>query len=99
MASISKIMTAVNAIEHGQLDESLAVDDEINKAYGSSVYLKQDSEVTHADLYGLITEAVMIRRWVLVLPALSEAFVELMNHKAAEIRDEQYDVFQSQQYG
>lgn len=32
VASISKIMTAVIAIEHGQLDESFAVDDEINKA-------------------------------------------------------------------
>ena len=32
VASISKIMTAVIAIEHGQLDEAFAVDDEINKA-------------------------------------------------------------------
>ena len=37
VASISKIMTAVIAIEHGQLDESFAVDDEINKAYGLSL--------------------------------------------------------------
>ena len=37
VASISKIMTAVIAIEHGKLDEAFTVDEEINKAYGSSV--------------------------------------------------------------
>ena len=88
VASISKIMTAVIAIEHGQLDESFAVDDEINKAYGSSVYLKQGQQVTMRDLlYGLMLRsgndaAVEIAKHV---AGSQEAFVELMNHKAAEI--------------
>ena len=88
VASISKIMTAVIAIEHGQLDESFAVDDEINKAYGSSVYLKQGQQVTMRDLlYGLMLRsgndaAVEIAKHV---AGSQEAFVELMNRKAAEI--------------
>ena len=88
VASISKIMTAVIAIEHGQLDESFAVDDEINKAYGSSVYLKQGQQVTMRDLlYGLMLRsgndaAVEIAKHV---AGSQEAFVELMNQKAAEI--------------
>ena len=88
VASISKIMTAVIAIEHGQLDESFAVDDEINKAYGSSVYLKQGQQVTMRDLlYGLMLRsgndaAVEIAKHV---AGSQVAFVELMNRKAAEI--------------
>ncbi len=102
VASISKIMTAVIAIEHGQLDESFAVDDEINKAYGSSVYLKQGQQVTMRDLlYGLMLRsgndaAVEIAKHV---AGSQEAFVELMNRQGGRNRHEQYDVFQSQRSG
>lgn len=88
VASISKIMTAVIAIEHGQLDVSFPVDEEINKAYGSSIYLKQGQQVTLRDLlYGLMLRsgndaAVEIAKQV---GGSQEAFVELMNQKAAEI--------------
>ena len=66
----------------------VAVDDEINKAYGSSVYLKQGQQVTMRDLlYGLMLRsgndaAVEIAKHV---AGSQEAFVELMNRKAAEI--------------
>lgn len=88
VASISKIMTAVIAIEHGKLDEAFTVDEEINKAYGSSVYLKQGQTVTLRDLlYALMLRsgndaAVEIAKHV---SGSQEAFVEAMNQKAAEI--------------
>lgn len=40
IASITKIMTAVIAIESGKLDKELTVDDTILKAYGSGVYIE-----------------------------------------------------------
>ena len=55
VASISKIMTAIVAIEEGKLEESWKVSDAILKVDGSSIYLKVGDEVTLRDLlYGLM---------------------------------------------
>lgn len=55
VASISKIMTAVLAIESGKLDEKVTVGEEILKAYGSAVYLTVGETLTLRDLvYGLM---------------------------------------------
>ena len=88
VASISKIMTAIVAIENSSLDTYVEVNEDILKAYGSSIYLKQGEVVTMKDLiYGLMLRsgndaAVTIARGV---SGSIEGFVELMNKKAAEI--------------
>ncbi|MEI3146645.1 MAG: hypothetical protein V8T10_01165 [Merdibacter sp.] len=45
VASISKIMTAVVALEHGLLEEELEAGEEIKLAVGSSIYLKQGEKM------------------------------------------------------
>ena len=55
IASITKIMTALIAIESNKLDETVVVDDIINKAYGSGIYIEIGEELTLRDLlYGLM---------------------------------------------
>ena len=39
VASISKIMTAILVIENSRLDKKVTVDETINKAYGSCVFI------------------------------------------------------------
>ncbi|WP_441295862.1 hypothetical protein, partial [Salmonella enterica] len=39
VASISKIMTAIVAIENGQLDDEYEIGEEVNEAWGSGVYI------------------------------------------------------------
>ena len=88
VASISKIMTAIVAIENSSLDTYVKVSDNILKAYGSSIYLKIDEVVIMEDLlYGLMLRsgndaAVTIANGV---SGSEEKFVELMNNKAGEI--------------
>ena len=88
VASISKIMTCILAIEYGNLDEEFKVDEEVLAAYGSSIYLKQGQTVSLKDLlYGLMLRsgndaAVEIANHV---AGSNEAFVKLMNEKASEI--------------
>lgn len=88
VASISKIMTALVAIENSSLDTFIEVNEDILKAYGSSIYLKVGEVVTLKDLlYGLMLRsgndaAVTIARGV---SGSVKAFVELMNKKALEI--------------
>ena len=55
VASISKIMTCVVAIESGKLDDVVVVGEEIKKAYGSGIYIQVGEELTLRDLlYGLM---------------------------------------------
>lgn len=55
VASISKIMTAILVIENMDLDKEITVDDTINKAYGSCVYIHINDKITIQDLlYGLM---------------------------------------------
>ena len=51
VASISKIMTAVVAIESDKLDEIVTVGSEIKSAYGSGIYIKEGEEYKQATLY------------------------------------------------
>ena len=88
VASISKIMTAVLAIESGKLDNKIVVDDVISNAYGSAIYIKEGEELTLRDLlYGLMLRsgndaALVIAKYV---GGNVNHFVEMMNNKAAEI--------------
>jgi D-alanyl-D-alanine carboxypeptidase len=88
VASISKIMTAIVAIENSSLDSFVEVNDDILRAYGSSIYLKIGEVVTMKDLlYGLMLRsgndaAVTIARGV---SGSVEEFVKLMNEKAIKL--------------
>lgn len=88
VASISKIMTALLAIESNKLDEIVTVGEEINAAYGSGVYIQVSEKLTLKDLvYGLMLRsgndaALAIAHYV---GGSVDKFVELMNQKAKEI--------------
>ena len=88
VASISKIMTAIIAIESGKMDDKVIIGDEINKAYGSGIYIKNGEELTLRDLvYGLMLRsgndaALAIAHYV---GGSVDNFVILMNDKAKEI--------------
>lgn len=88
IASITKIMTCVIAIESGKLDETVVVDEIINESYGSGIYIEVGEELTLKDLlYGLMLRsgndaALMVAKYV---GNTVEDFVSLMNTKAKEI--------------
>lgn len=88
IASITKIMTAILAIESGKLEEMVTVSDRVLKAEGSSVYLQKGEKIKLEDLvYGLMLRsgndaAVAIAEHV---GGSLEGFVMMMNQKAAEI--------------
>lgn len=88
VASISKIMTAILAIESGKLDQEVVIGEEINKAYGSGIYIKKGEKMKLIDLvYGLMLRsgndaALSISTFV---SKDTESFVKLMNNKANEL--------------
>ena len=88
VASISKIMTAVLAIESGKLDDEVKINSSINKAYGSAIYIKIGEKMKLRDLvYGLMLRsgndaALAIADYV---GGSVNNFVTMMNHKAKEI--------------
>lgn len=88
VASISKIMTAIVAIENVDIKKTITVGDEILKAHGSGIYVKQGEKITIEDLlYGLMLRsgndaALVIAKHV---AGSTEKFVEKMNQKARVI--------------
>lgn len=88
VASISKIMTAILAIESGKMDDTLVIGDEIKAAYGSGIYIQQGEKLKLQDLvYGLMLRsgndaALAIANYV---GGSVDKFVSLMNKKAEEI--------------
>ncbi|MFY0757754.1 D-alanyl-D-alanine carboxypeptidase family protein [Metabacillus dongyingensis] len=88
IASITKIMTAILAIESGKMDEKATVSNRAIHTEGSAVYLQEGEKIKLEDLvYGLMLRsgndaAVAIAEHV---GGSVEGFVHLMNQKAAEI--------------
>jgi serine-type D-Ala-D-Ala carboxypeptidase (penicillin-binding protein 5/6) len=88
IASITKIMTAILAIESDKLEKMVQVSAKATRAEGSSVYLKPNEKIKLEDLvYGL-----MLRSGNDTAEAIAEyvggsldGFVYLMNSKAKEI--------------
>jgi len=88
IASITKIMTAILAIESGKLESKVTISDKAVRTEGSSIYLKPGDKVKLEDLvYGL-----MLRSGNDAANAIAESvggsiegFVFLMNQKAKEI--------------
>lgn len=85
IASITKIMTAIIAIESGMMDEEVKVSRNAIYTEGSSIYLEQGEKISLTDLvYGLMLRsgndaAVAIAEYV---GGSEEGFVYLMNEKA-----------------
>ena len=88
VASISKIMTAIVAIEQDELGDTWNVSDAVMKAHGSSIYLQKGQKVSMQSLlYGLLVRsgndaAVEIATRI---SGSEEAFVQEMNRKASKI--------------
>lgn len=88
IASITKIMTAIIAIELGNLDDVVTVSPRASGVEGSSIYLVPGEKITlEALLYGLMLRsgndaAVAIAEHI---GGSEEGFVFLMNQKAAEL--------------
>jgi len=88
IASITKIMTAVLAIESDKVDDVVTVDESVLKVYGSGIYIEVGEEITLKDLlYGLMLRsgndaAVMIATYV---AGSEEEFVNMMNDKAKDL--------------
>nr|WP_173918753.1 D-alanyl-D-alanine carboxypeptidase family protein [Halobacillus sp. Marseille-Q1614] len=85
IASTTKIMTAILAIESGKLEEEVVVSERAIRAEGSSIYLTKDEKIKLIDLvYGLMLRsgndsAVAIAEHV---GGSLEGFTMLMNEKA-----------------
>ena len=88
VASISKIMTAILAIESGKLNKEVIVGNEIKDSYGSGIYLQIGEKLKLEDLvYGLMLRsgndaALAIAKYV---GKDVDKFVILMNKKAKKI--------------
>lgn len=88
IASTTKIMTTIIAIENLDLDTEVTVDERVLKAYGSGIYIEIGEVMTLRDLlYGLMLRsgndaAIVIANAV---GGSMEGFVYLMNQKAYEI--------------
>ena len=88
VASISKIMTAIVAIESGKMKKEVTIGDEIKSSYGSGIYLQQGEKLKLEDLvYGLMLRsgndaALAIAKYV---GGSVDKFVDKMNKKAQEI--------------
>lgn len=88
IASITKIMTAVIAIESNRLGDMVKVDKTVLKSYGSNIYIEIDEIMSLSDMvYGLMMKsgndaAMMIASY---LSGSEEEFSKLMNAKAKEL--------------
>lgn len=88
IASITKIMTCLIALEYGDFNEFFTVGDEVASASGSSIYLQKGQQVSMRSLlYGLMLKsgndaAIVIAKKV---GGSVEEFVDMMNKKAEEI--------------
>lgn len=88
IASITKIMTAILAIESGRLEEEVTVGEEVLTMYGSNIYIELGEKMKLLDMvYGLMLRsgndaAIVIATFI---GGTEAKFVEMMNEKAREI--------------
>ena len=88
IASTTKIMTALVAIEHGRLSDLITVSKEATLAEGTSMYLKAGEQLTlETLLYGLLLSsgndaALAVAEGV---AGSVGGFVDVMNEKAAQL--------------
>lgn len=88
MASTTKIMTALLAIENGDLDAEIKIPDAAIGVEGSSLYLQKGESMTLRDLlYGLMLRSAndAAEAIAITVGGSVDGFAELMNQKAAEL--------------
>lgn len=86
VASISKVMTAVIAIESGRLDEKVVINESIKRAYGSAIYIQVGEEMTLRDLvYGLMLRSGNDAALAIADFVGKDEFITMMNNKAEEL--------------
>ena len=88
VASISKIMTAIVAIENGKLDDEYEIGEEVNQAWGSGVYIHIGDHINLRDLlHGLLLRSGNDAANVIAKNIGGDIphFVEMMNKKAKDI--------------
>ena len=88
MASTTKIMTAVVAIESGDLDRTVIIPQEAVGVEGSSIYLCKDEALTLRQLlYALLLSSANDAATAIAIEIGGniEGFAELMNQKAAAL--------------
>ena len=88
IASITKIMTAILAIESGRLEEEVTVGEEVLTMYGSNIYIELGEKMKLLDMvYGLMlrsgNDAALVIAYF--IGGSEENFVKMMNEKAKEI--------------
>lgn len=88
IASTTKIMTGIIAVESGKLNKTVTVTDKVLESYGSNIYLSIGEKMKLKDMvYGLMMQsgndaALMIADYL----GGEEKFVKMMNKKAKQIR-------------
>lgn len=88
IASTTKIMTALVAIENANLNKKIKVDDRVLKAYGSAIYIEVGEKITLRDLlYGLMLRSGNDAALVIANSVCKnqKEFVKLMNQKAQDL--------------
>lgn len=88
VASISKIMTCIIAIENNDIKKEITIGEEIADAHGSGIYIKKGEKLKIEDLlYGLMLRSGNDAALALAVHTSGSVskFVQLMNDKASEI--------------
>ncbi len=88
MASTTKIMTAIVAIENGDLDKKTEIPSAAIGVEGSSLYLKKGESMTLRELlYGLMLRSAndAAEAIAIIIGGSVEGFAVLMNEKAEEL--------------
>ena len=91
IASTTKIMTAIIAIENGELNKEIEVTDVIYEAFGSAIYIEVGEKLTLKDLlYGLMLRSGNDAALVIAesVSGTEEEFVYLMNEYATNLNME-----------
>jgi len=88
MASTTKIMTAVVALENSDLDKTVIVSEKAVGVEGSSIYLYPNEKIKMIDLvYALLLESANDAAAAIAIDIAGsiESFAVMMNNKAAEL--------------
>ncbi|MFA6074427.1 MAG: D-alanyl-D-alanine carboxypeptidase family protein [Negativicutes bacterium] len=84
-ASITKIMTLIIAMEHGNINDIITISDDVPKTEGSSIYLEAGQIISLKDLlYGMMLQSGNDATMAVAnhLSGNMTNFVQLMNQKA-----------------
>lgn len=88
VASISKIMTALVAVESKKLQDKVTIGNEIDGSHGSGIYIKKGEVLTLEDLlYGLMLRSGNDASYAIAkhVGGSVDNFVKMMNDKASEL--------------